>query len=153
MTTPQSETFPALAPYLVVKDTAAALQFYTRALGARELFRLTDRDGKCGHAETEIAGSMFMLADEFPDFGALSPHTIGGSPVKLHLAVDDADAAAARAEAAGGTLVRAPKDEFYGERVALIADPFGYTWFLAHKIEDVAPEEMQRRWTEALDGM
>ena len=152
MTESDPATYPALSPYLVVKDTAAALEFYTRALGARELFRLTDTSGKCGHAEMEIAGSMFMLADEWPDFGALSPPSIGGSPVKLHLAVDNADAAVARAEQAGATLVRAAKDEFYGERVALVADPFGYTWFLAQKIEDVAPVEMQRRWTQAMEG-
>jgi PhnB protein len=145
-------SYAALSPYLVVKDTVAALDFYTRALGATELFRLTDTAGKVGHAEMEVAGAMFMLADEFPDFGALSPHTIGGSPVKLHLAVDDADGAAARAEEAGATLLRAAKDEFYGERVAMVADPFGYTWFLAQKIEDVAPAEMQRRWTAALEG-
>jgi PhnB protein len=145
-------SYAALTPYLVVKDTVAALDFYTRALGATELFRLTDTAGKIGHAEMEVAGAMFMLADEFPDFGALSPHTIGGSPVKLHLAVDDAEGAAARAEEAGATLLRAAKDEFYGERVAMVADPFGYTWFLAQKIEEVAPAEMQRRWTAALEG-
>ncbi len=87
-----------------------------------------------------------------PDFVALSPHTIGGSPIKLHLTVDNVDAATARAEEAGATLLRAPKDEFCGERTAQIADPFGYTWFLATPIENVTPDEMQRRWTAAMEG-
>lgn len=149
---PSPDSRSTLSPYLVVKDTAAALDFYTRALGATERFRLTNKSGTFGHAEMEVNGAVIMMADEHPDFGALSPHTIGGCPIKLHLAVDDVDAAAARAEEAGATLLRAPKDEFYGERVAQIADPFGYTWFLAKQIEEVAPEEMQRRWTAALEG-
>lgn len=142
----------ALSPYMAVKDAAAAMDFYQRALGATERFRLTGASGSISHAEMAVNGAVFMLADEHPDFGALSPHTIGGSPIKLHLAVDDVDAATARAEEAGATILRAPKDEFYGERVAQIADPYGYTWFLACQIEEVTPEEMQRRWTEAMNG-
>lgn len=142
----------ALSPYLAVKDAAAAMDFYQRALGATERFRLTATSGSVSHAEMEVNGAVFMLADEHPDFGALSPHTIGGSPIKLHLTVDDVDAAAARAEDAGATILRAPKDEFYGERVAQIADPYGYTWFLARQVEDVTPDEMQRRWTQAMAG-
>ncbi|MEM7122477.1 MAG: VOC family protein [Pseudomonadota bacterium] len=143
---------PALSPYLAVKDAAAAMDFYQRALGATERFRLTGASGAVSHAEMAVNGAVFMLADEHPDFGALSPHTIGGSPIKLHLTVDDVDAAATRAEEAGATVLRAPKDEFYGERVAQIADPYGYTWFLARQIEDVSPDEMQRRWSEAMNG-
>ncbi len=142
----------ALSPHLAVKDAAAAMDFYQRALGATERFRLTDASGTVSHAEMAVNGAVFMLADEHPDFGALSPHTIGGSPIKLHLTVDDVDAAAAQAEDAGATILRAPKDEFYGERVAQIADPYGYTWFLACQIEDVAPDEVQRRWSEAMNG-
>ena len=142
----------ALSPYLVVKDAAAAIAFYQQALGATERFRLTGTSGSVSHAEMVVNDAVFMLADEHPDFGALSPHTIGGSPIKLHLAVNDVDAAAARAEDAGATILRAPKDEFYGERVAQVADPYGYTWFLACQIEDVAPDEVQRRWSEAMNG-
>ena len=142
----------ALSPYLAVKDAAAAMEFYQRALGAIERFRLTGASGSVSHAEMAVNGAVFMLADEHPDFGALSPHTICGSPIKLHLTVDDVDAATARAEEAGATILRAPKDEFYGERVAQIADPFGYTWFLARQIEDVSPDEMQRRWSKAMAG-
>lgn len=135
-----------VSAYLVVQDSSTAIDFYGRAFGATELFRLTGPDGKVGHAEIRIGNSIIMLADEFPDFGALSPQTIGGCPIKLHLVVDNADAAMSRAIAAGGTQLRAATDQFYGERAGLIADPFGYSWFLAQKIEDVSVQEMQRRW-------
>lgn len=136
-----------LTPYLVVKQAAQAIAFYTRAFGAVEVFRLSDPQGKIGHAELELHGSRFMLADEFPDFGALSPTTIGGSPVTLHLYVDDVDAAIATAAEAGATVLRPAKNEFYGDRAGMIADPFGHKWHLATHREDVSPDEMQRRWT------
>ena len=139
-----------LSPYLTVKDGAAALKFYSEAFGAVEQFRLTSPEGKIGHAEIRIGPSNVMLSDEWPDFGALSPPTIGGSPVKLHLYVDDADTVVARAVAAGGTLLRPVADQFYGDRSGMVADPFGHTWFIATPKEAVAPEEMQRRWTAAL---
>lgn len=144
---------PALAPFLAFKDSAAAIAFYERAFGATERFRLTSEGGrKVDHAEIEICGQPLFMSDEYPDFGALSPQTIGGSPVKFHLTVDDCDAWVARAEAAGATVLRRPKREFFGERTALVADPFGYSWFLATPVEDVAPAEMQRRWERALEG-
>lgn len=133
--------------YLVVKDAPTAIAFYERAFGATEIVRLTDPRGKVGHAELAIGDSVMMLADEHPDFGALSPGTIGGSPVKFHLAVADADAAMERALQAGATLVRPVEDQFYGERSGMVADPFGYSWYLAQHKEDVSPNEMQRRWS------
>lgn len=135
-----------LTPHLVIKDCTAAIAFYAAAFGAEEVFRLSEPSGKVGHAELRILGATIMLADEYPDFGALSPHSIGGCPVKLHLAVPDADAAVARAVAAGATLLRPVRDEFYGERTGTVADPFGYSWQLATAIEAVSPAEMQRRW-------
>lgn len=138
---------PTPTAYLCVKDAARAIQFYAEAFGAREAFRLTGPTGKIGHAELAIGNSLIMLADEHPDFGALSPVSIGGSPVKFHLSVADADVAVEKAVKAGATLVRAVKDEFYGERTGMVADPFGYSWFLAATIEEVTPQEMQRRWT------
>lgn len=135
-----------VSAYLVVQDCASAIDFYRRAFGAAEQYRLTGPGGKIGHAEIKIGESVIMLADEHPDFGALSPRSVGGSPVKLHLAVDDADAAMARAVDAGGTQLRAVQDQFYGERTGLVADPYGYSWFLAQHIETVSPQEMQRRW-------
>ena len=139
-----------LSPYLTVKDAAAAIEFYRVAFGAAEQFRLIGPDGRIGHAELRIGGSTLMISDEWPDFGALSPPTIGGSPVKLHLYVDDCDAVVGRAVAAGATLLRPVVDQFYGDRSGMIADPFGHAWFVATLKEMVSPEEMQRRWTSAL---
>jgi PhnB protein len=138
--------------YLTVTDAAKAIEFYQNAFGATEVFRLTEPGGKIGHAELAIGNSVLMLADEYPDFGALSPQTIGASPVKLHLAVRDADAAVDRALKAGATLVRPLTDEFYGDRTGMVADPFGFHWFLAATKEAVSPEEMQRRWSSQLAG-
>ncbi len=140
----------SLSPYLAAKDAAAALEFYKQAFGAVENYRLNGPDGRIGHAEFTINGARLMIADEYPDFGALSPQTIGGSPIKLHIYVDNADATIAQAVKAGATLVREPKDEFFGDRSGMVTDPFGYSWFVAHKIEEVSPEEMQRRWDEGM---
>jgi PhnB protein len=139
-----------VSPYLVVKGAAEAIAFYERAFGARELFRLSEPSGKVGHAELDIRGARLMLADEYPDFGAISPAALGGTPVRLHLAVADADAVVAKAEAAGATVLRPLRNQFFGERNALIADPFGHQWFVSSRIEDVTPAEMQRRWSEAI---
>ena len=139
-----------LTCYLVVKDGRRALDFYTRAFGARELFRLTEPGGKIGHAEMTLGASVFMLAEEYPDFGALSPVSVGGSPVKFNIAVPDADVAVKRAVEAGATVLRPVTNEFYGYRSGAVMDPFGYTWFLAQHVEDVSPEEMQRRFEEVL---
>jgi PhnB protein len=136
--------------YLVVKDGRRALDFYARAFGARELFRLTEPGGKIGHAEMALGESTFMLAEEYPDFGALSPVSIGGSPVKFNVAVADADLALKRAVDAGATVLRPVTNEFYGSRTGAVVDPFGYTWFVAQQVEDVSPEEMQRRFERAL---
>ncbi len=136
-----------LTPYIVTKNAEAALRFYTEVFGAREAFRMTDPgDGRIGHAEMDIGASRLMLADEYPDFGALAPDTVGGTPVTLHLALDDVDATVARAEARGALVLRAPADQSFGERTATLLDPFGHRWMLAQTIEAVSPEEMQRRW-------
>jgi PhnB protein len=147
-TTPQP-----LSPYLTVRDAARAIGFYTRVFGAREDFRLSEPGGKVGHAELLIGDSRLMLSDEYPDFGALSPVAVGGTPVTLHLYVANVDATVALAEEQGATVLRAPKDEFYGDRSAQIADPFGHRWMIATRGEPVSPDEMQRRWTAMLaDG-
>lgn len=135
-----------LTPYLIVKGAAEALDFYKQAFGAVEEMRLTDPSGRIGHAEIRIGQSHLMLADEHPEFGALGPATLGGSPVTLHLEVADADAAADRAVAAGATLLRPVADKFHGNRSAMVADPFGHKWFLSAEIEAVSAEEMQRRY-------
>jgi PhnB protein len=144
---PETPVVGALTPYLVVRDAARAISFYTELFGAREQFRLSEPGGKVGHAELKIGESLLMLADEYPDFGALSPASVGGTPVSLQLYVADVDAVLARAEALGATILRSAKDEFYGDRTGVVSDPFGHKWHLSTRVETVSPEEMQRRWT------
>jgi PhnB protein len=138
---------PSVMPHLIVKHAARAIAFYTSAFGARELFRLTEPGGKVGHAELAFGTARIGLADEYPDFGALSPASVGGTPVSIHLYVADVDLVVARAVAEGATLLRPIRDEFYGDRVGMLADPFGHKWQLASRREEVAPAEMQRRFT------
>jgi len=144
MVKPVPEGYHTVTPYLIVNAGAKALDFYARAFGAIERLRI-DAGGKIGHAEITIGDSCIMLADEHPEIGALGPTTVGGSPVSLHLYVEDVDAAVARAVAAGATLVRPVADQFYGDRVGGVADPFGHRWFIATHKEDLSPEELQRR--------
>lgn len=138
--------------YLTVKGAGEAIAFYERAFGAKEIFRLVGPDGKIGHAELALGTSRIMLSEEYPDFGALSPHTVGGCPMKMHLTVEDAEAAVARAVEAGAMLIRPVKVEFYGEKTGMVTDPFGFSWFLAELVERVTPEEMQRRWDAMMAG-
>ena len=140
----------SVTPYLSVRDAVRALEFYSRAFGAVELFRLTEPGGRIGHAEMRIRGSLLMLADENPDFGAVSPASLGGTPVRMHLQVEDVDGFMRRAAAAGATELRPATDQFYGERSGMLADPFGHQWVISTHIEDVSPEEMQKRFTAAM---
>jgi PhnB protein len=142
-----------LVPYLIAKDAARALEFYAKAFGAVEQFRMVDPgDGRIGHAELMIDDSRFMLADEYPDLGAISPDTLGGTPVTLHLSTSTVDADVGRAVAAGALLLRAPKDQSFGERSATLQDPFGHRWMLSQTVENIDPAEMQRRWDEDTSG-
>jgi PhnB protein len=123
------------------------MEFYCNAFGAQILYKLLDpSDGRVGHAEMQFGTTVAFISDEYPDFGATSPDTLGGSPVKMSLEVDDADAFVATATLHGATILRPLKNEFYGFRSALLADPFGYSWFVQSKVEDVSPEQMQQRW-------
>ncbi|HKN61630.1 MAG TPA: VOC family protein [Candidatus Acidoferrales bacterium] len=139
------ETTTSVTPYLCVDDAPAALEFYKKAFGAVETLRLNGPGPKIGHAQMLIGSARIMLSDEFPDFGALSPQSVGGSPIRLQLYVPDVDAFVSRAVEAGATIVRPIRDEFYGERTGQIEDPFGYTWVVATHKEEVSGEEMQRR--------
>jgi uncharacterized glyoxalase superfamily protein PhnB len=134
-------------PYLRVRDAARALDFYKQAFGAEELFRLTEPSGRIGHAEIKIGGTTLMLADEYPEMNIVGPQTLGGTSFSIHLHVDNADAWIERAIAAGATLLRPAADAFYGERSGSVRDPFGHEWLLGHQVEDVTPQEMQRRYT------
>lgn len=141
-----------ITPYIIVRDAPSALDFYARAFGAEEKFRLTDPAGRIGHAHMEIGDAAFMLADEHPEWGALSPVSIGGTAVSLHLSVADADASAARAVEAGATLLRPVEDQFHGNRSGMVADPFGHKWSISQQTEEVSPEEMQRRYDKLTAG-
>lgn len=142
---PIPDGYHTVTPYLIVRGAAEALAFYTEAFGGVELFRMPMPGGRVGHAEVQLGDSRIMLADEFPEMGASSPQTIGGTAVHLCLYVPDADARFAKAVAAGAKVVRPLKDQFYGDRSGTVEDPFGHSWTIATHIEDVTPEEMDRR--------
>jgi PhnB protein len=142
---PIPEGYHSVTPYLIVSGASDAIAFYKKALGAQEVMRLADPGGKVHHAEIKIGDSRIMLADEHPEIQALSPKTVGGSPVSIHLYVEDVDAAVERAVAAGAKLVRPVADQFYGDRVGGIEDPFGYRWFIATHKEDLTMDDIRRR--------
>jgi PhnB protein len=142
---PIPEGHHTVTPYLAIKDAAKALDFYKRAFGAIECYKLMMPDGRVGHAEIRLGDSLVMLADEFPEYGGKAPHTLGGSPVSLHVYVEDVDAFVKRALDAGAKECKPVMDQFYGDRSGQIEDPFGHLWWVATHKEDVAPEEMQRR--------
>lgn len=135
-------------PYLVVSDAPAAIDFYVKAFGVTEIFRLTEPGGRVGHAELDFGGMTLMLADEFPECGLLAASADGAPPVSIHLHVDDADAFIRRAAEHGATVESEPRDEFYGERSGAIRDPFNHRWLIGHSIEKISSGEMQRRYTE-----
>jgi PhnB protein len=145
-TAPKLETneVKTVSLHIVVKNGSAAIDFYREAFGATELLRLAEPDGKMGHAALQIGNMVLSLSDEYPDYGALSPQTIGGSPIRIHLDVPDVDSFAERAIKAGAKVVRPIADQFYGDRSGHIADPFGYTWVISTHLKDVPTEEMQR---------
>ena len=148
--TPIPEGYETITPYLSVHDGTAAIEFYKKAFGAEEVMRMPGPEGKgVGHADLLLFGRMhLMLADEYRDLGHLSPQTLGGSPVLLHIYVEDVDATVDRAVAAGAKVVRPLRDEFYGDRSAGLEDPFGHQWSFATRKEIVSEEEMQKRAAE-----
>jgi PhnB protein len=135
-------------PYLIVSPAAQAIAFYARALGATEVVRLAQPDGKIAHAELRVAGAAVMLADEHLDEGYAGPLRLGGSPVSLYLRVDDVDVVHARALAAGARERQAPADHFDGDRRSTLVDPFGHVWSIATRKHDVSPDELVRRFGE-----
>lgn len=141
--------YPRVTPYLVVDDASAAIAFYRDVLGATERMRMPAPDDKVGHAELEIGDSLVMLADEFPDMDAHGPKTVGGTPVSLHVYVEDSDAVFDRAVQAGAKALRPVEDKFYGDRSGEFEDPFGHRWSVATHVEDVPPDEMEKRMAAA----
>ena len=143
---PIPEGYHSVTPALLVRGGAQAIDFYTRAFGARELGRMPAPDGqRIWHAELQIGDARLMLADEFPDMGGHAPESLGGTPVSLHLYVEDADATVQRALDAGATVIQPLMDAFWGDRYGRIKDPFGHEWGVATHIEDVPEAEMRRR--------
>lgn len=140
-----------LFAYLHVRDAGAAIEFYKRAFGAVEQMRLVEPSGRIGHAELNFGGTLLMLADEFPECGMVGPSTLGNTSMTIHLHVQDADAAIQAAVEAGAVLETPVTDQFYGERSGAVRDPFGHRWSIGHHIEEVTPEEMQRRYTALFD--
>ena len=140
--------YHTLTPSVVVDDAAKAMDFYQQAFGATETYRLPMGD-KIAHAEMEIAGSRFMLSDEFPEWGAMSPKSRGGATGGMMVYVPDVDATYKKAIAGGAREIRALANQFYGDRSGTITDPFGHQWTIATHVEDVSPEEMERRMAKA----
>ena len=139
------EGYHSVTPYLIFSGASDAIAFYKRALGAEEVMRMADPGGRIHHAEIKIGDSRIMMADEHPELQALSPKTVGGSPVSIHLYVEDVDTAVEHAVAAGAKLIRPVADQFYGDRLGGIEDPFGYRWFIATHKEDLSMDEIRRR--------
>lgn len=147
---PIPEGYEGLTPYLTVKDGEAAIEFYKKAFDAKEVMRIPGPEGKgIGHADLLLFGRMHvMLSDEYPEMGHRSPQTLGGSPVLLHIYVENVDATVERAVAAGGKLVRPVADQFYGDRAGGVEDPSGHHWYFATQKEIVTGDELQRRADE-----
>jgi PhnB protein len=139
-------------PYLCVKGAAKAIDYYKQVFGAEELGRISDPNGRIGHAELKVSDGIVFLADEHPEMGVLSAESLGGSPVTIHLYVKDVDQVAERAVAAGGKMLRPVEDQFYGDRAGKLQDPFGHIWWIATHKEDVSPEEMKRRAAKLFGG-
>ena len=139
------EGYHTIVPYLLVRNAAAAMDYYKKAFGAVEVGRYVQPDGRVGHADMTIGDSHFMLADEFPERGYVGPQAIGGTTFGMALYVDNVDALFKRAIDAGGRVDRAPADQFYGDRTGTLIDPFGHKWSISTHVEDVSEEEMMRR--------
>jgi len=142
---PVPDGYHTATPYLIVKGAAKAIEFYKQAFGATELERMEMPDGKIAHAEIKIGDSIIMLGDEAPQHGTRGPKSLGGSPCGLYLYVEDVDETFNRAVTAGATVTMEVKDQFYGDRNGSLVDPFGHTWYVATRKENLSMDEIQRR--------
>ena len=147
------EGYRTATPYLIVQGAADAIEFYKRAFGATEMLRMADPQGRVGHAEIRIGDSVIMLADEHPGMGYRAPPSLGGSSVSILLYLEEVDAVCERAVKAGAKVLRPVANQFYGDRSGTLEDPFGHIWTIATHVEDVPPEELQRRAQAALRSM
>lgn len=134
-------------PYLRARNANAAIEYYKQVFGAVEIFRLSEPNGRVGHAELQFGPTIVMISDEYPEHGILSPLAFNGTGLMIHLQVDNVDEIFQRAVAAGAKVTMEPRDQFYGQRSAKIIDPFGHEWGFGQEIEQVSPEEIQQRFT------
>jgi len=149
---PIPDGYHTLTPYLTVRDAARAIEFYKQAFGAelRGGGVMKGPDGKVMHAELKIGDSIIMLGDEYPELGSLSPQSIGGSPMGLHIYLDGVDAAFARAVKAGAEVEMPVMDQFWGDRYGKLKDPFGHKWSIATHVKDLSEDEMKRGMQDAM---
>jgi PhnB protein len=152
MVKPIPDEYPRVMPYLIVDGAPAAIDFYKSVLGATERMRMHAPNGRVAHAELELGDSVIMLADENPEMEVLGPKAIGGSPVTLHVYVEDCDGAFKRAIEAGASSLRPVEDQFYGDCSGQFEDPFGHKWNVATHVQDIPPEEMRERAAAAMAG-
>jgi PhnB protein len=150
---PIPEGYRSITPYLAVDDAADAIDYYTKAFGAKERGRMEAPGGKIGHAELEIGDSLIMLSDALPQFSTRPPNELGGTSMSIFLYVEDADAVVKQAVDAGGTATMEVADQFWGDRFGIVQDPFGHLWSVATHVEDVPPEEMAERAKAAMAAM
>ena len=149
---PIPDNYPRVTPYLYIDGAAEAIEFYEKVLGAKVRGRMDGPDGKVGHAELELGDSLIMLADENPEIDVRSPKAIGGTPMAIHVYVEDVDAVFEAAVSAGAKPLGTVENQFYGDRSGQFEDPFGHRWSVASHVEDVSPEEMEKRAAEFASG-
>ena len=149
---PIPDEYPRVIPYLTVDGAAKAIDFYREVFGAVERTRMPGPDGTIGHAELDIGQSVVMLADSTPEMGNSTPKALGGTPVTVMVYVESVDDVFARAVKAGATVDRPVENQFYGDRAGQFTDPFGHQWFVATHVEDVPPDEMEKRAAAAMQG-
>ena len=152
-TKPIPEGYHSVTPYLAVDDAAKAIEWYSNAFGAKERVRMDAPGGKIGHAELEIGDGLVMLSDPFPQASTIPPKELGGTTASVMLYVEDVDAVAKKAVDAGATVTMDVADQFWGDRMGSITDPFGHSWSIATHVEDVPPEEIAERAKTAMAGM
>jgi PhnB protein len=152
-TKPIPDGYHAATPYLAVDDAAQAIEYYKKAFSAKERVRMNGPDGKVGHAELEIGDALVMLADPFPQSSTTSPKELGGTSVSIFMYVEDVDAVVKQAVDAGATLTMEVADQFWGDRMGSISDPFGHSWSLGTHVEDLSPEEIEERGKAAFAAM
>jgi PhnB protein len=149
---PIPDGYPQVTPYLSIEGAEAAIEFYGKVFGAKERVRMPGPEGSIGHAELQIGDSLIMLSDPFPEMGVRGPKDIGGTPVTISVYVEDVDSVFDAALEAGATELRPVEKQFYGDRTGQFEDPFGHRWSVATHVEDVPPDEMEKRAAEAMSG-